>query len=72
MILQEYSESYKGDFPTGLSQLCTSVAKCLGFLEYKPEAAIVNYYTLDSSLGGHTGIELLTNFQDNYFSIQYP
>ena len=51
---KEYSEDFKGTVPTDLLKLSNHVANCLGFPGFKAEAAIVNYYALDSTLGGHT------------------
>lgn len=42
------------EFPEDLSKLSKCVAEVIGFRSYKPEAAIVNYYSLSSSFGGHT------------------
>ena len=51
---QEYSENYKGVFPDDLALLSKTIAYSLGFDNFLAEAAIVNYYALDSSIGGHT------------------
>lgn len=48
-----YSVDCCSDFPPCLSSLSCHVASVLGFFKYNPEAAIVNYYHMDSSLGGH-------------------
>ncbi|XP_066279960.1 nucleic acid dioxygenase ALKBH1-like [Branchiostoma lanceolatum] len=50
---KEYHQERYTEFPPDLSQLSTHVAQTLGFPHYKPESAIVNYYGLDSQLGGH-------------------
>jgi len=45
------------DFPPDLSELCKFVIKNLPGYEnysYNPEAAIINYYNMDSTIGGHT------------------
>lgn len=44
----------KGDFPNDLSLLCSYFTKSLGFDNFNAEAAIINYYHLDSTLSGHT------------------
>lgn len=41
-------------FPTDLSLLTQFILKALGFDQFKAQAAIVNYYHLDSTLSGHT------------------
>ncbi|XP_046462692.1 nucleic acid dioxygenase ALKBH1-like [Daphnia pulex] len=51
---KEYDESSKGEFPLDLNLLSSIIAQSIGFLSFKAEAAIVNYYALDSSIGGHT------------------
>ncbi|XP_015907019.1 nucleic acid dioxygenase ALKBH1 [Parasteatoda tepidariorum] len=48
-----YNPDHKSDFPKCLKQLSEHVAECLGFKNYNPEAAIVNYYNMKSSLGIH-------------------
>lgn len=37
-----------------LNLLSCTIARVIGFNNFKAEAAIVNYYALDSSIGGHT------------------
>lgn len=49
-----YSEEDKGKFPKDLSDMTTYVASILGYSNFNPEAAIVNYYHMDSTLSGHT------------------
>ncbi|KRT80731.1 hypothetical protein AMK59_6322, partial [Oryctes borbonicus] len=49
-----YSEDRKGIFPRDLAMLCNYIAVALGFVNFKAEAAIVNYYHMDSTLSGHT------------------
>ncbi|KAH8420205.1 hypothetical protein KR009_007323 [Drosophila setifemur] len=49
-----YDEHSKSPFPKDLSSLCRFFANILGFQDYRPEAAIVNYYPIGSSLSGHT------------------
>lgn len=48
-----YSVDQYSDFPPCLLSISRHVASVLGFSEFNPEAAIVNYYHMDSSLGGH-------------------
>ncbi|XP_035665111.1 nucleic acid dioxygenase ALKBH1-like [Branchiostoma floridae] len=50
---KEYQQERYTEFPPDLSQLSTHVAQTLGFPRYRAQSAIVNYYGLDSQLGGH-------------------
>ncbi len=52
-----YSDDKVSKFPEELSDLSKRILKRVkGFesLAYNPEAAIVNFYPMDSSIGGHT------------------
>lgn len=49
-----YSENSKSVFPSDLGDLCRYLARVLGFCCFQPEAAIINYYRMDSTLSGHT------------------
>lgn len=49
-----YSENSKSDVPIELSGLTSVLAKALGFSDFKAEAAIINYYRMNSTLAGHT------------------
>ncbi|EZA61237.1 Alkylated DNA repair protein alkB-like protein [Ooceraea biroi] len=49
-----YSENSKSDMPPELCDLTSVLAKALGFQDFKAEAAIVNYYRMNSTLAGHT------------------
>lgn len=49
-----YSETEKSDFPSDLAYLSKYIAAVVHSSVYNPEAAIVNYYYLDSTLAGHT------------------
>ncbi|CAG4952712.1 unnamed protein product [Colias eurytheme] len=49
-----YSEDNKTSFPLELAELCDVVARTLGYTTFKAEAAIVNYYHMDSTLSAHT------------------
>lgn len=40
--------------PSELCSLTSVLAKALGFPDFKAEAAIVNYYRMNSTLAGHT------------------
>ncbi|XP_011694632.1 PREDICTED: alkylated DNA repair protein alkB homolog 1 [Wasmannia auropunctata] len=49
-----YSEDSRSGMPTELSGLTCILAKALGFSDFRAEAAIVNYYRMNSTLAGHT------------------
>lgn len=50
-----YSETAKTEFPPDLGKLCSIVALVvLNANDYSAEAAIVNFYHMDSTLSGHT------------------
>ncbi|XP_017889294.1 nucleic acid dioxygenase ALKBH1 [Ceratina calcarata] len=49
-----YSETWKSEMPSELSLLTSFLAQTLGFNDFKAEAAIVNYYRMNSTLAGHT------------------
>ncbi|CAH0559955.1 unnamed protein product [Brassicogethes aeneus] len=49
-----YTEENKNDFPKDLGDLTVFFANTLGYSNFNAEAAIVNYYHLDSTLSGHT------------------
>lgn len=49
-----YSEDNKGEFPEDLANLTCTIAHNLGLSDYISQAAIINYYHMDSILSGHT------------------
>ncbi|CAH2090350.1 unnamed protein product [Euphydryas editha] len=49
-----YSEENRGELPQELAELCDVVARYLGYVNFKAEAAIVNYYHMGSTLSAHT------------------
>lgn len=49
-----YSETRHTEFPPDLGKLIEFIATALQFPSFKPEAGIINYYHLDSTLSGHT------------------
>lgn len=49
-----YSEDSKNDFPADLQTLSRFVANVLGYQYFTAEAAIVNFYHMNSTLSGHT------------------
>ncbi|ESP05411.1 hypothetical protein LOTGIDRAFT_228010 [Lottia gigantea] len=51
---KEYHKERRTDMPEDLEELTKFVAQTIGYPNYCPEAGIVNYYHLDSTLGGHT------------------
>lgn len=54
IIIQVYSLDDHSAFPLELSHLARFVASAVGFHCYSPEAAIVNFYPVGSTLSGHT------------------
>lgn len=51
---KEYKEDHYTSFPMDIGLLAWYAAAALGFHNFRAEAGIVNYYHLDSTLGGHT------------------
>lgn len=49
-----YDEKDRSQFPECLSQLIKWLAKILGFELFQPEAAILNFYPLKTTLAAHT------------------
>uniref|UniRef100_A0AAG5DY69 Fe2OG dioxygenase domain-containing protein n=1 Tax=Anopheles atroparvus TaxID=41427 RepID=A0AAG5DY69_ANOAO len=49
-----YTETRKESFPAGLAGLLRFFATVLGYERFSPEAAIVNYYPIGTTLAGHT------------------
>ena len=48
-----YSENNRGEFPSDLASLSAGIVKALGGdQQYRAEAAIINYYPVNSSLSG--------------------
>lgn len=54
LIAKIYSENSRDPFPQDLAMLCQYIAEVVGFDDFSSEAAIVNYYHMDSTLSGHT------------------
>lgn len=48
-----YDEKMRNAFPADLEFLIKEIARTVGFENYQPEAAIVNYYPLNATLAGH-------------------
>ncbi|XP_011862428.1 PREDICTED: alkylated DNA repair protein alkB homolog 1 isoform X2 [Vollenhovia emeryi] len=65
-----YSENSKSDMPAELSGLTSVLAQSLGFSGFRAEAAIVNYYRMNSTLAGHTD-HSETNVTAPLFSISF-
>ena len=65
-----YSESSKSRMPTELSLLTSFLAQTLGFKDFKAEAAIINYYRMNSTLSGHTDHSEV-NVEAPLFSISF-
>ena len=49
-----YSETSKTEMPEELSSLTSFVAESLDLADFKAEAAIINFYRMNSTLAGHT------------------
>ena len=49
-----YHKEHHSPFPSDLSLLSRFILSSVGFPDFKPEAAIVNYYHFESTLSGHT------------------
>lgn len=49
-----YYMEHRSPFPEDLAKLSTFILDVAGFPNFVPEAAIVNYYNLGSTLSGHT------------------
>lgn len=49
-----YSSQNRSPFPTDLAELSSFLLAVIGFPRFCAEAAIINYYHLDSTLSGHT------------------
>lgn len=69
-LYQIYSESSKDVFPADLTELCQYVASAIGFKDFNAEAAIVNFYHMDSTLSGHTD-HSEDNLEAPLFSFRY-
>ncbi|XP_031785689.1 nucleic acid dioxygenase ALKBH1 [Nasonia vitripennis] len=51
---KHYSENLRTEMPKDLTNLTNYFAEVLGFHQFKAEAAIINYYRMNSTLAGHT------------------
>lgn len=51
---KHYDSHHQSPFPSDLAKLTQFILAAVGFPEFSAEAAIVNYYHLDSTLSGHT------------------
>lgn len=67
---QVYSDENRTPFPDDLSELTDVVAQYLGYTDFKAEAAIVNYYHMDSTLSAHTDHSEV-NLEAPLFSFRY-
>ncbi|XP_060530568.1 nucleic acid dioxygenase ALKBH1 [Cylas formicarius] len=65
-----YSEDKKGEFPKDLAEMVHFVAGVLGYTNFVAEAAIVNFYHMDSTLSGHTDHSEL-NLEAPLFSFSF-
>lgn len=50
---QVYSEEAKSPFPADLDKMSRYIVKIALNVDFVPEAAIVNFYLMDSFLSGH-------------------
>lgn len=67
---KHYSEDSKTEMSKDLCDLTELLANALGFNEFKAEAAIVNYYRMNSTLAGHTDHSEI-NVEAPLFSISF-
>ncbi|XP_014215999.1 nucleic acid dioxygenase ALKBH1 [Copidosoma floridanum] len=51
---KHYAENFKTEIPQDLKDLTSVFATALGFNKFNAEAAIINYYRMNSTLAGHT------------------
>lgn len=49
-----YNEDQYSPFPKDLGPMSALIAEVLGYPRFQSQAAIVNFYHMDSTLGGHT------------------
>lgn len=49
---RKYQKNLKSEFPSDFATLCKKIAQLIQY-DFQPEAAIVNYYPLSASMGGH-------------------
>ncbi|XP_030854467.1 nucleic acid dioxygenase ALKBH1-like [Strongylocentrotus purpuratus] len=49
-----YNEDQHSPFPEDLGPMSALIAEVLGYPRFQSQAAIVNFYHMDSTLGGHT------------------
>lgn len=65
-----YNEAMHSVFPSDLSNMCQYYSLVLGFTKFTPQAAIVNYYPIGTTLSGHTDRSEL-NLGAPLFSFRY-
>ncbi|XP_057328579.1 nucleic acid dioxygenase ALKBH1-like [Microplitis mediator] len=51
---KHYSEDLRTEMPGDLAEMSKVFAEALGFKDFNAEAAIINYYRMNSTLAGHT------------------
>lgn len=51
---KHYSEDLRTEMPGDLAEMSKVFAEALGFRDFNAEAAIINYYRMNSTLAGHT------------------
>lgn len=65
-----YNETMRTEFPYDLNNMCQFFSCALGFSNFIPQAAIVNYYPMGTNLSGHTDHSEL-NLNAPLFSFRY-
>lgn len=65
-----YDDVMQSKFPCDLSYMCKFFSCVLGFSHFIPQAAIINYYPIGTSLSGHTDHSEL-NLKAPLFSFRY-
>ncbi|XP_063385157.1 nucleic acid dioxygenase ALKBH1 [Cydia fagiglandana] len=65
-----YTDENRSPFPEELAELSDVVAEYVGYTGFKAEAAIVNYYHMDSTLSAHTDHSEL-NLEAPLFSFSF-
>ncbi|XP_024937340.1 nucleic acid dioxygenase ALKBH1 [Cephus cinctus] len=67
---KKYSEDLKTQMPLEIVKLMDILADAIGFQGFKAEAAIINYYRMNSTLAGHTDHSEI-NIDAPLFSISF-
>ena len=70
MCFKVYNENDFTQIPKDVENLMLCLAEMVGFKEFKPEAGIINYYHLNSTLSGHQD-HSEENLNAPLFSVSY-